>query len=169
MIICDNFLPNLYKEELKKIILGDFFPWYFNDFIISGNDNNKLFQFTHTFFNDGKITSDYFKTIEPMLYFAEEKLNLKTKSILRIKANLLTQQDSNIEESKHVDCELENYKSLLFYVNDSDGDTLFLDTQTKVSPKENRAVLFDSKLNHTSTAPSIFKRRVVLNFVVENS
>jgi hypothetical protein len=99
----------------------------------------------------------------------QEKLNLKTKSILRIKANLMTKQDSNIEESKHTDCEFENYKSLLFYLNDSDGDTLFLDTKTKVSPKENRAVLFDSKLNHTSTAPINHKRRVVLNFVVENS
>jgi hypothetical protein len=166
MIICDNFLPVNINEEIKKIILCDYFPWYFNDFVVS-QGNNELFQFTHTFFREGKITSDYFNSIKPILSFTEEKFGFKVTNILRVKANLLTPQSPIIDESAHVDCDIDGYKSILFYVNDSDGDTLFLSYGDKISPKENRIVVFDSNLIHSSTPPLKNKRRVVINFVVK--
>ena len=52
-------------------------------------------------------------------------------------------------------------------MNDSDGDTYFYDKENKiidsVTPKENRAVLFDGSILHSSSKPIEFSRRIVLN------
>ena len=59
------------------------------------------------------------------------------------------------------------HKVILFYLNVSDGDTYFYDKEHKiidsVTPKGNRAVLFDGSLLHSSSKPIEFARRIVLN------
>ncbi len=37
--IVDNFLDENYFNELKKVILGDSFPWYYNDVITNAKDS----------------------------------------------------------------------------------------------------------------------------------
>ena len=66
----------------------------------------------------------------------------------------------------HIDMK-EKHKVILFYLNDSDGDTYFYDKDhniiDSVSPKENRAVLFDGSILHSSSKPTKSARRIVLN------
>ena len=63
---------------------------------------------------------------------------------------------------------------ILFYLNDSDGDTYFYDEHQQefnndrkiidsVTPKANRAVLFDGSILHSSSKPVSFARRISLN------
>ena len=56
---------------------------------------------------------------------------------------------------------------ILFYLTDTDGDTYFYDKNHKiidsVSPKANRAVLFDGLCLHSSSKPTKSDRRIVLN------
>ena len=66
----------------------------------------------------------------------------------------------------HIDMK-EKHKVILFYLNDSDGDTYFYDKDhniiDSVTPKENRAVLFDGSILHSSSKPVEFAKRIVLN------
>jgi hypothetical protein len=108
------------------------------------------------------------------LYVAELKLKEKIKGIVRIKANLNSQNSlTNPVDNIHQDIIADgNFMSLLYYVMDSDGDTLFFDDDKKtvvdrITPQENKAVWFDSKTWHCSSPPIENKRRVVINFILE--
>jgi hypothetical protein len=61
---------------------------------------------------------------------------------------------------------------ILYYVNDSDGDTYFFGKEKdselvqKITPKKNRAVIFDGSTWHASSLPSK-NHRIVINFNLE--
>ena len=67
---------------------------------------------------------------------------------------------------------------MIYYVNDSDGDTIIfnesggenvnkrpdkLTIKKTITPKKNRAVLFRGDYFHTSTNPTKSEKRIVLN------
>ena len=64
------------------------------------------------------------------------------------------------------------YKSFLFYLNDSDGDTFFFDDNgeitDRVTPKQNTVIEFNSRTLHASSNPTDGPR-YVLNSVLSNS
>lgn len=177
MNIIDNFLPPSLHANIKHELLNDFFPWYFNCSIANKNDIPHSFQFTHNFYSDDMVNSDWYKTVHPVLYIIEEKLKVKLKGALRIKANLNTQNTllnpkDNIHQDTPEACNNTKFMTLLYYVNDSDGDTLIFDDDKKtivnsITPQENKAVWFESKKWHCSSPPIENKRRIVINFIVE--
>ena len=67
--IIDNFLPLDDFYHIKNIMMGEYFQWYYNDYILSGNYKN--FQFIHNFYNYGVIYRspflDLFKSTTEML------------------------------------------------------------------------------------------------------
>lgn len=179
MNVIDDFLPPSLHNIVKEEVLGGSFPWFFRHTVAySDKDLPHNFQFTHSFYRDDRVNSDWYRVVEPMMFILEEKLKIKLKQINRIKANLTTQNPLldpkvNIHQDLPTkECGENKYMTLLYYVNDSDGDTLFSD-ETKqniidrVTPKENRAVWFDSRLWHASSPPVENKRRVVINFILE--
>jgi hypothetical protein len=99
----------------------------------------------------------------------------------RIKANMLLIQDEhnypyNFYNTPHVDIVGEDSISLLYYVNDSDGDTFMfnecesftgdsLSLQHREPPERNKAVLFDSSKFHSSSSPRKHDKRIVINVV----
>jgi hypothetical protein len=159
-------------DEIKSILCGDNFPWFYNNSVASELYTGS-FQFTHTFMRNGQPTSDALSLVKPLVYLVELHTGKKIKGIDRIKANLRV--PSNIPDSMeeiHQDKIQNNYMTLLYYVNDSDGDTEFYadDKKTLVStntPKANSAVWFDSKTWHKSSPPVTNKQRVVINFILE--
>lgn len=151
--IIDNFLPNDYFEKLQSTILGPFFPWHFNNGIVSPYDEN--FQFTHMFYGDFEPKSNYFGMIFPII----EKFN--PSSIVRSKANLLVKTDQLVQydfHSDHHDC-----ITAILYVNSNNGKTIFKDGN-EVESVANRMVIFDSNIEHTGTSCTDEKIRVVINF-----
>jgi hypothetical protein len=170
-MIIENLLPQSYKKEIQDALLGDLFPWYLNKNIVPSVEKSSC-QFTHTLYRNDQIESDAFSLIKPMIYFIEDKTNTPIKKIERIKANLRTKTINNeYKLNIHKDQDQDNYKSFLYYVNDSDGDTLFFDEDKKiinsVTPKENSGVFFNSNINHTSQAPIKNDCRIVINFIFE--
>ena len=77
--VIDNFLEKEVFNNIKNIILGDNFPWYYNDFMTRDPDNK--FYFTHTFYREPGVVSDWFNMWLPVIQ------KLDCKSIIRIKAN----------------------------------------------------------------------------------
>ena len=72
----------------------------------------------------------------------------------------------------HTDDPDSETESIIYYVNDSDGDTVIfnekppakdLSIKHKVSPKQGRLLFFDSSYYHSSTPPRNTDIRLVLN------
>ena len=60
--------------------------------------------------------------------------------------------------------------SIIYYVNNSDGDTFFFDkklnTVKRISPRQGRAVVFNSNMRHAACCPINSVYRQVINFVL---
>ena len=97
------------------------------------------------------------------------KFNCQTKSIF-------DNYDVNSCNEIHIDNETPNNKTLLYYINDSDGDTFLFDkiwNQTdsefdlsvllRAEPKQGRAITFDTWRFHAPSNPIYTQRRYVMN------
>lgn len=195
----ENFIPQTYQDTLERVMLSLDFPWFYNTqtSVYSGNDlsTGSVFldnntedkpQFIHIFYENGNPTSNYFGMVQPMIYLLEQKIGKTiSNNIFRIKANLLYQDSSYAKDMHniiHIDTPSidESYKSFLYYVNSSDGDTLVynetvkdkpkcLTIKTKNTPEKGTGLFFDSDVYHCSTPPVITKTRVVINFVLKET
>lgn len=160
--IIDNFLPKAEFQEIQKILLGDRFAWFQNQYIVQPEKNLGLeeyydYQFTHVFYRNYSICSDLFSLLDPIL------IKLNPSAIVRIKANLIPRADKIVEHQLHTD--ITNFKgyTAVFYMNTNNGYTVF-ETGEKVNSVENRIVIFDSTLLHSGTTCTDQKNRVVINF-----
>ena len=62
--------------------------------------------------------------------------------------------------------------SMVYYVEDSDGDTVLIDDDKRTilktsEPIKGNAIIFDSERWHRSTPPKLNKRRVIINFILQ--
>jgi len=155
MKVIDNFLKKEDYIVLKKFLMSNNFPWFFNHSKIKGSKDLFDFQFTHIFYGDNQINSNYFNCIELLL----NKIN--PHALVRIKANLNVMSHKQIIYKKHKDQDFK-CKAAIYYVNTNDGYTLF--KNKKINSVENRIVLFNSDEEHSSTNTTDCKSRIVINF-----
>jgi len=153
-----NFLEKEDFLNLKDLMFGHDFPWYFCPEVV---DDEKYFQFTHIFYNEHKINSSLFNFIIPILN------KIKPIAILRIKANLLYRTEKIVEHGMHTDYDLykkfSNIKTAIYYCNTNNGYTKFKDG-TKVKSEENKFIEFDLNKEHTGSSCTDEQRRIVINF-----
>ena len=156
--IRDNLLS---EEDFKKVydvIMGDQFPWYWNEGVVEYDDGHN--QFTHRFYFDYAPTSEYIEALNPIMK------ELHALAVIRIKANLIPKADRIVEHGMHVDCTIVNEgqaRTAVFYLDDSNGYTI-MDDGTKVESIKNRLVTFPTEMFHTGTSCTDLERRVILNF-----
>lgn len=102
-----------------------------------------------------------------------KKHNISYNKILRCRINVLTMSKPGYHNLMHVDTPIK-HNVFLYYLNDSDGDTIFfnkkfgseegsLDVVDKVTPKAGTGIVFDGSYFHSSTPPSENTLRIVLN------
>lgn len=161
MKIIDNFLPQAEFEILQKKMMGWDFPWYYNDQISYDEEGQKdnLYQFVHPFFNttDGR-SSDTIYLLAPLLDI------IRPRYLLRLKANQNPKNDGQQLGLYHIDVQVSEAITSIFYINTNDGYTKFEDG-TIVESVENRLVTFESNKKHVGFGCKETKRRVVLNMV----
>jgi hypothetical protein len=148
----DNFLEKNYFEYIQSVILGTYFPWYFNDSRDYPGDNK--YQFTHTFYKDNTIYSNQFKILDKFL------ISINAKAIHRIKVNLTLPTKTIENNIFHADTNF-SCKTGILYLNTNNGKTLF--ENFEVSSVENRFVNFPTEIKHTGTTHTDVNKRIVLN------
>jgi hypothetical protein len=185
MEIIENFLPKPYHDKLYSVLMGQTFPWFYNHGTAYLNDDGgskldsntlDVKQFTHAFYKENQY-SNYYNLIHPIIILLEQKFDREFESrLIRAKANLMIKHSNYPKDFytiPHKD-HLGEIESFLYYVNDSDGDTLIfnekdrestLTVNSRISPVHGKSVLFDSSYFHSSTPPTEHNERVVLNFV----
>ena len=180
--IIEDFLPKSYADTLETICKS--MPWYLYEnisgFVKSNssevNTNNFQFGFSHVAFMDGVKKSEEFENILPLIYFMEEKTGIKVNDLYRIRLALNTSIGVETQHNAHVDMEIP-HKVLLYYVNDSDGDTVMYEEMhelgldlpesfsvyERVKPEKNKAVIFDGWRYHSSSKPVSTSTRFIIN------
>ena len=160
----DDFLPQKEFDKIHKMMIDGTpsFPWYYTNHIDLESDVDK-FQFIHLFYLSFQSQSPFVVNLNPIF----EKL--KSISVYRIKANLLTRTSEIVQNRFHVDLEIlpeekqKHWTTSIFYMNTNNGYTKFEDG-TKVESKANRMISFPSNMKHTGTSCTDERIRVVINF-----
>ena len=167
MQIVENLIEEEYYKYIKEFLLGDTMPWYWNESTVTHAED--IYQFTYSIIHkEDELISPEGWCLELVAHIIKGA-GLQNAKVTRAKLNLLPRQPytkNKLKETKHQDTEDTFSKTILYYLNDSDGDTVFYNedgTETYITPKANTAVIFNSNIWHRSTPPRINKKRVVLN------
>ena len=158
----NNFLEKKDFKNIQSLLISDNFPWYFNKRKVV-NDFDKIFnfQFTHIFYKDFEIKSNYFEVLRPLIN------KLKPISIIRVKVNLTTPYTQIVSHAFHTDInQVQNrdkdIKVGIFYINTNNGKTIF-SNKTEIESIENRFIEFPISEIHAGTTHTDTKSRIVLN------
>lgn len=192
--IIENLIPVSFQNEIENFCTSDKFPYYFQEKIKYNPEKIKYKNkniidapgFSHVVFDwqTNSINSPYYDRIVSILYFLEEKTNIVIDKIKRIRIRKSLQfpnHDKNKYTPPHTDLDtLEQYYSLVYYVNNSDGDTFLFDYKNeskeqpdiniianqlvRVSPKKGRGFLFEGKILHAGNCPINYEKRIIINF-----
>lgn len=197
--IFDNLLPMSLENRIESMLFDKEFSWFALDNLSLG-DQEKKYSFTYKdgyryidtcgmsslIYKDDNWYDPYglYMMSRQIIDYVLNETDLKLNRILRIKANFLTKNtDHSFDEMCINFPHLDNYhehKVLVYYVNDSDGDTVLfnerfkeehrtrtdtieLSTKSRVKPKKGRILMFDGLQYHTSQNPITSDYRCVLN------
>jgi len=183
--ILENFIPESYSATLLNEI--EKLDWKFTPSASNvGNnyDSNDIniqdsIQYVHGVVGYNDPPSSLYPLVVPLVWFFEKETGIKVKNILRIKANCLTRDGMELKYNPpHVDVAQPGFLSLIYYVNDSDGDTVIFDKFHKdghnnltpiarIPPKKGSAVLIPSDIFHSSSCPINTLRRMVVNIILQ--
>jgi hypothetical protein len=175
-MIIKNLMPNDYVNNLRELMDTPYFPWYYKDNQVSNKNTDQIFGFTHCFFKDKEINSTGFNTLIPLISEFSTQSKLKVNNIFRLQANLIFNQpvsETTLKNGIHRDIEnIEgNFVSFVYYVIDSDGDTVLynedMTIKEKASPISNNCIYFNSRDLHEANLPKKNKKRIVINCVLE--
>jgi len=177
-LVIDDALPQEYADSLEKLHSSPDIPWFYNEDISVGDkrffeDKEEFVKtpgFNHTSLNGKKIVSRFYTNHHLVPEFVFKKINFTKKyELINARAFMLLPTPKTKEyAAKHIDLH-DPHLVVLYYVNDSDGDTFFFGKDIsngisqKISPKKNRAIIFDGSIYHAGSLPSR-EKRIILNY-----
>ena len=181
--VIDNIVSAGLQQAIKDSILHDNFPWFLHSSSVdeppcprdSFPDSNTQEgpQLVHVLYEhtQGGVNSNYWRNVVPVIQEINRHFNL-TADPVRVKVNAnWPMADSTMYRTPHVDHVDPNLLNCIYYVNDSDGDTVFFDSTLtatdRVQPKQGRLVCFDSGQIHSAAHPQTTKIRSVINFLFD--
>lgn len=138
----------------------------------------------HMLYNEGQSLSPLMPLAESLLVKSLDQLGLSIEKLIRIRAGLCTRVPHEVIHAPHTDWD-DQHMTAIYYVNDSDGDTVFykekrdesltmnsrewaknkkFTVDKTITPKADTMVIFDGLTYHSSTAPQQADYRITLNF-----
>jgi len=178
MKVIDNVIPDKYSQFLFDEICR--LKWTFVPNLSHSDRNDTNYAgFSFNFFlhkmlsnNKEEVRTPEYSYIIPLLLQCFEKLDLdrNIENVFRSRVRLTIQKDKEEIESPHVDYPIPHLV-LLYYINTTDGDTLFLENNKivdRVSPKRGRCVLFDGSVLHSSSSSTLSPRLILNNNIFKS-
>lgn len=176
-LVIDDAIDQMAFIEIKRWIVEGDFPWFLQKDVVSETeytdegqpteevlcDQYDNLQFQHSFYSDKNFHTE---ACNPM--WAPVLARLRSKALVRIKANLTLRTESVIKHGWHRDASPpEHYPGLrtaVYYLNTCDGFTELKETGQKIYSKENRLAVFPNHMFHTGTTTTNDFGRYVVNF-----
>lgn len=191
--VIDNVVPVSIQNEIEKHVLDPRFPWFYirsSDLgaLATGSYQSKKreefdtdciidpAQFYHNILVDQK-PGHFFQLFTPIL----DAIKFDGMRVLRMKMNLNFPYVGSTQLSHgipHVDLPEEvDYTTGVYYVTDSDGDTVLFDqvkghtgklsVNKRIQPKKGRLVLFPGNTLHAACPPQGNQPRVLVNINIK--
>jgi hypothetical protein len=186
MQIIDNFLPKDKFARLYNEVMEQPFPWYYTSRVSLPKGTHDFEDGTaietagwyHTLYDTDIGTSGCYNLFQDFFIELENHFGFTFEQLLRARLSLKTPKVGFTEDNynlPHIDYNF-NHLVLLYYINDSDGDTRFFNeffkefpgpinftVQQTIRPMANRLVVFDGLQYHTASNPIESDRRVIFN------
>jgi hypothetical protein len=188
--IKESFVPKEYQDTIEQTIIGRHFPLFYQTETCLYDESKPAYQekvdkntkdsrqFTHLALVNGEPDSKFWPLLLPLVFQATNVFNINLQTV-RCKVNATYPVVGFLDNEynpAHKDQEDPNMLVGIYYVNDSDGDTLFFEEPTsnftlgefkvvtRISPKKGTFVLFPASVLHAGRPPIIASSRYVVNF-----
>ena len=182
IFVFDDIIDKEYQNKIKDLLFSNKFPWFFcNDVSINNNNIQQRPGFQHYYLTDKEVNSKFHNDIVPIIVKSLEKASIKHNDMLQGRSFFqlpLNISDRHIVDTPHVDADVPHL-AVLYYVNDSDGDTIIYENEfkgydniphnddlkikQKITPKMGRVVVFNGKYWHTAEQPE-HNNRCIINY-----
>jgi len=184
MIIDNDFLTKKEQENILDTIKSknNLFPLHFLPGNVSSDNEDlqeKHYVFSHVLYYRFAPRSDFYEYFMEVFLKFLNKNNIEFRAILSARVNFYP---ARAEEDSigypHTDWDFD-HKVFLYYINDSDGDTLIyketveenikienlknLNVVKSIKPQMGTGVIFDGKNYHSASFPIKSKYRAILN------
>ena len=178
--VVDNFAPQDYFELIQNHVLSWNQEWYYQANITAGVFEKKglgKHGFNcHVVRNKNEFLDTYDAGLLTDL-LVKMKTGIGCDNILRSRLDMTVYTPGGMRCDPHVDSP-HPHIATIFYLNDSDGNTVIfnerfegspeideskLTVQKEIEPKENRLLIFDGHYIHTGHVPAHHNNRVILN------
>ena len=189
IVVIDDIIDLEYQEGIKGILLGDDyfkgrpFPWFYTEDVTGAGDKDSQHRAAlgHEYVylednDDVKVISHFHNMFLPMLKEVIRRVGVKQEDAGILQGRSFLQLPSNIQredvDTPHIDIDRRKHLVALYYVCDSDGDTIIynerVESETytikrRVTPKQGRIVIFDGTLYHTAEQP-LHSTRCIVNY-----
>ncbi len=188
--VVDDILTLQEQNDIGNLLTNNYFPWYLSEYLTVGWEQHNKYkhlpnvkdhiQMVHQFYtaddNDPEyktvVVSDKAEICDVLVTKIAKYLKKDKITLARAKANLQHQVTGNKKEyfnTPHIDEPTLKHWVCIYYLNDSDGDTLLFEDEkaTKVihsvSPKKGRFLFFKGDVTHAGKHPIDSKVRIVIN------
>lgn len=197
---CDDIIPKTTQERFRGYVSQSLFDWNDFSYILTAGvygtvpytancnelkvkPSDALIKLAYA--NNGRERLINNQTIYwlgmSILDEYAKRNNVIITDVLRMKVNNQTKSiwpewNENYCNDIHVDNEVPNNKTLVYYINDADGDTILFDklfdgttehydlnVLLRAHPVQGRAVVFDTWRFHAPSNPIYSPRRYILN------
>ena len=183
IIVIDDFISLDYQEKIKRDLIGldNDFPWHYTEDVTGAGDYDSQHRpaMSHQYVSVddddiSEISSVYHHLFTPLLSKACQYLKIPETEVIQGRSFLqfpLRNIDTSVVDTPHIDLD-EGFEHIvvLYYVIDSDGDTIIYNERTespsytekqRVSPKQGRVVIFEGGQYHTAAQPTKGTRCIV--------
>jgi hypothetical protein len=179
--ITKDIMEKSYIDFLVTKVTELEFPWYYvkltghYEFPDNLDENLRMFSFAHTLYVNDKPNSNFYNMFDPLITTILKVNDIPPEKVFRIRLGMINNVGEQLEHLIHTDMSID-HKTILFYLNDSDGPTRFYTRDPKnlqltyeQQPEANTCVMFDGSILHSSMTPVKHNCRLVLNInVLEN-
>jgi hypothetical protein len=177
----DNFLSEKEIQEIEDLFNSNSNKWMYSEVSIQSDHQEYETIVSSEQFGDSQYFVLYpehqdnaYKLCEKVINRFTEKHKVKYNQLLRVKLNMTPSGAGPIVTYPHIDDTNPHY-IFLYYVNDSQGDTIIynetyngskiddVSVMTRISPKRGSAFIIDGRHFHSLTVPNNGDLRRVIN------
>ena len=172
--VYDNILPKYLEDSYEKDIISSSYPFLYGTNITYGGAPNKKYSPAFSVplnTNLPAFPKANLNYVNQIVYRLSAYLNFSVINIFHTKVLLQIPSTNKTSDDIHTDM-LTPHLVCLYYINDSDGDTIMFDDNNneirRITPKKGRIVFFDGSIKHCSSPPTKTHRAIInFNILIE--
>lgn len=172
--VIDNFLSKSYADYLEEVISSSNQQWYFQNNLTDEYQDFDLLDYGFNCwvwrYNQGLVDHWESYVILPLLFKIKDTVG--ADEILRCRLDLTLSLGVKKQHKPHIDFSNLQNITAIYYVNDSDGDTVIYNEKEdrgvftvskSVTPRKNRLVFFEGSYYHCGSSPIKHQNRILIN------